>query len=98
MQEEVCVLQELPGHLLLPSQRKHLSRLQGLRSVLFTQEGKVSLEVVQVELYGFDICQRLQEQHVHHQLQVSSSQRCRQEQGRSLTRGGQTFFWPGEGL
>lgn len=56
----------------LPSQRKHLIRQLGLRCVLFTQEGKVSLEVV-YQLYGFDICKRLQECHVHRQSPVSSS-------------------------
>lgn len=42
----------------LPSQRKHLIRQLGLRCVLFTQEGKVSLEVV-YQLYGFDICKKV---------------------------------------
>lgn len=56
----------------LPSQRKHLIRQLGLRCVLFTQEGKVSLEVV-YQLYGFDICKRLQECHVHLQ---SAAQAC----------------------
>lgn len=79
----------------LPSQRKHLIRQLGLRCVLFTQEGKVSLEVV-YQLYGFDICKRLQECHVHRQSAVSSSgllniSACRQKQGSGWTRAGQTF-------